>query len=71
MSKVIVDIGMSLDGFVAGPNAGPHNNLGDGGKRIHRWVFDAEAWRERQNLRGGRTNRDHEVIKEATGLGPS
>jgi dihydrofolate reductase len=65
MSKVIVDIGMSLDGFVAGPNAGPHNNLGDGGKRIHRWVFDAEAWRERQNLRGGRTNRDHEVIKEA------
>ncbi len=25
MSKVIVDIGMSLDGFVAGPNGGPHN----------------------------------------------
>jgi dihydrofolate reductase len=65
MSKVIVDIGMSLDGFIAGPNAGPHNNLGNGGMRIHRWVFEVEAWRERQNLRGGRTNRDHEVIKEA------
>jgi len=48
MSKVIADLSMSLDGFIAGPNAGPHNNLGDGGMRIHRWVFDVEAWRERQ-----------------------
>ncbi len=30
MSKVIVDMGMSLDGFIALLNAGPHNNLGDG-----------------------------------------
>jgi hypothetical protein len=36
MSKVIVGMGMSLDGFIAGPNAGPHNNLGDGGTKIHR-----------------------------------
>jgi len=27
MSKVIVDVGMSLDGYIAGPNAGPHNKL--------------------------------------------
>jgi hypothetical protein len=33
MSKVILGMGMSLDGFIAGPNAGPHNNLGDGGPR--------------------------------------
>ena len=46
MSKVIVDMGMSLDGFIAGPNAGPHNNLGYGGTRIHRWVYDLETWRE-------------------------
>ena len=45
MGKVFVDMGMSLDGFVAGPNAGPHNNLGDRGTRIHRWVYDLEAWR--------------------------
>jgi hypothetical protein len=35
VSKVIVDMGMSLDGFIAGPNAGPGNPLGDGGMRIH------------------------------------
>ncbi len=32
MSKVIVEMGVSLEGFVAGPNAGPHNALGDGGE---------------------------------------
>ena len=37
MSKVIVDMGTSLDGFIAGPNGGPQNPLGDGGHRIHRW----------------------------------
>jgi hypothetical protein len=35
-----------LDGFVAGPNAGPDNALGDGGMLIHRWIYDLEAWRE-------------------------
>ena len=66
MSKVIVDMGMSLDGFIAGPNAGPQNALGDGGHRIHRWVYDLESWRERQSLTGSQTNRDDEVVKEAT-----
>jgi dihydrofolate reductase len=46
-------LGMSLDGFIAGPNAGPDNALGDGGMRIHRWVYDLEAWRERQGLTDG------------------
>ncbi len=30
MGKVIVDISMSLDGFVAGSNGGPGNAIGDG-----------------------------------------
>jgi dihydrofolate reductase len=30
---------MSLDGFIAGPNEGPDNPLGDGGDRLHEWVF--------------------------------
>jgi dihydrofolate reductase len=65
MSKVIVDMGMSLDGFIAGPNAGPQNNLGDGGTRIHRWVYELEAWRASQGLRGGKTTTDNEIVKEA------
>jgi dihydrofolate reductase len=64
MGTVHANIGMSLDGYVAGPNAGPHNALGDGGMLIHRWVFDLESWRERQGLDGGQANRDDEVVAE-------
>ncbi|HZX05856.1 dihydrofolate reductase family protein [Kribbella sp.] len=39
MSQVIVDISMSLDGYVTGPNAGVGNGLGDGGEAVHDWVF--------------------------------
>src|SRR5262245_54688505 len=30
---------ISLDGFIAGPNEGPDNGLGDGGMRLHEWLF--------------------------------
>jgi dihydrofolate reductase len=40
MGSVIVDITMSLDGFVTGPNAGIDNGLGDGGMPLHDWVFE-------------------------------
>jgi dihydrofolate reductase len=65
MSKVIVDMGISLDGFIAGPNGGPQNPLGDGGPRIHQWMYDVESWRERQSLAGGQINQDDEVVKES------
>ena len=39
MSQVVVDISVSLDGYVTGPNAGIGNGLGDGGDAIHDWVF--------------------------------
>jgi dihydrofolate reductase len=38
MSAVLY-MSMSLDGFIAGPNVGPGNGLGDGGERLHEWVF--------------------------------
>ncbi len=37
MGKVVVDMTMSLDGFVAGPNDGPDNPLGEGGARLFEW----------------------------------
>jgi dihydrofolate reductase len=37
MSKVVVGLSMSLDGFIAGPNDGPDNPLGDGGGRLFDW----------------------------------
>ena len=39
MSSSVLYMSMSLDGFIAGPNEGPDNALGDGGDRLHEWVF--------------------------------
>ena len=39
MSATVLYMSMSLDGFIAGPNAGPGNGLGDGGDRLHEWVL--------------------------------
>src|SRR5215210_6880853 len=65
MSKVFVDISMSLDGFIAGPNGGLHNALGDGGHRLHQWVYILASWHERQGVAGGETNQDDEIVKDA------
>jgi dihydrofolate reductase len=43
MGKVLIDITMSLDGFIAGPNDGPENGLGDGGMVLHEWVFEGKT----------------------------
>ncbi|MBL8737437.1 MAG: dihydrofolate reductase family protein [Planctomycetes bacterium] len=48
MSRVFVDLGLSLDGFVAGQNRGPGNPLGDGGLAIHDWMFATATFRERR-----------------------
>ncbi|MEV6300638.1 dihydrofolate reductase family protein [Actinoplanes sp. NPDC051861] len=43
MSKVVVDIAASLDGFVAGPNQSADAPLGVGAETVlHRWMFEAE-----------------------------
>src|ERR687898_2620573 len=39
MAATVLDMSMSLDGFIAGPNEGPGNGLGDGGHRLHEWVL--------------------------------
>jgi hypothetical protein len=61
----LADLGMSIDGFGAGANAGPDNPLGDGGPRIHGWMYKLEAWRERLDRSGGEAgNPDAEVVEE-------
>src|SRR3954451_9102866 len=39
MSATVLYMSMSLDGFIAGPNEGPGNGLGDGGHRLHEWLM--------------------------------
>jgi dihydrofolate reductase len=39
MGSTVLDMSMSLDGFIAGPNESDDNGLGDGGQRLHDWAF--------------------------------
>lgn len=39
MSKVVVQMSMSVDGFIAGPNPAPDNPLGTNGTKLHDWMF--------------------------------
>jgi len=64
MTKVFVDVGLSLDGFIAGPNGGPGNPLGDQGVRIHEWVFALASFRERLGMTGGETGGDDAIVRQ-------
>jgi dihydrofolate reductase len=65
MGKVTVDISVSLDGFVAGPNQTLEEPLGEGGERLHEWVFALASWRESHGRAGGEVNEDSKVVEEA------
>ena len=39
MGKVLLHVSMSLDGFIAGPDVGVERPLGEGGERLHDWMF--------------------------------
>ena len=57
MSATVLYMSMSLDGFIAGPNEGPDNGLGDGGHRLHEWAMtggdvDLEAIRRSAGVNG-------------------
>jgi dihydrofolate reductase len=65
MTNVTCDISISLDGFVAAPNPSLEHPLGEGGMRLHDWVFGLASWRERHGLEGGETNADSEVVAES------
>jgi dihydrofolate reductase len=40
MSKIVLYMSMSLDGFIAGPGDEQDNPFGTGGQRLHDWAFD-------------------------------
>jgi dihydrofolate reductase len=67
MSNSVLDMSMSLDGFVAGPNETPDNGLGDNGRRLHRWLGFGD-----EDAVGGaaeRASADEEVMAELMATG--
>jgi dihydrofolate reductase len=65
MSSVNCQISISLDGFVAGPNQSLENPIGEGGMRLHEWVFRTDAWRGQHGLEGGERDADSQVVEDA------
>jgi len=64
MTKVAAGITTSLDGYITGSNDGPGRGLGEGGERLHYWVFGG-PWSYDEEPRGEATGADKEVLDEA------
>jgi dihydrofolate reductase len=60
-----LQISMSLDGCVAGPNQSLDDPIGMGGGQLHEWVFPLAAWREMHGLEGGEKTASDSVLREA------
>ncbi len=71
MSKAFVSMGLSLDGYVAGPNRSLQNMGGDGWGSLQEWLFGQRVFREKLKLgEGGETGSDNrflEAIFDRTG----
>ena len=66
MSKLKCQITMTLDGYVAGPNQGVKNPLGEGGFRIHDWAVRLKSFRELHgDTGGGETGINDDVLRGA------
>jgi dihydrofolate reductase len=65
MGNVNVDISMSLDGFVAGPNRTLDAPLGEGGELLHEWILATKSWREVHGKSGGEVTSDDEIARES------
>ncbi|MGZ4390224.1 MAG: dihydrofolate reductase family protein [Gaiellaceae bacterium] len=65
MATVTADLSVSLDGFVAGPDATLDDPLGAGGMQLHEWAFRLAAWRRQHGLEGGETDVDSALVEES------
>ncbi len=68
MSATVLYMSMSLDGFIAGPNEGPGNGLGDGGHRLHDWFLPG-ADADRTTISGRLPGVNGQVVDEFMGTG--
>jgi dihydrofolate reductase len=66
MTKVLAGITTSVDGYVAGPADGPGRGLGEGGERLHYWVFGG-PWTYAEDPEGEATGEDAAWLAEAMG----
>src|SRR3954469_904046 len=65
MGQVVLDITMSLDGYVAAPNDIPGRGLGENGEVLHYWVFGG-PWTYDSTRDFQQIGADRQVFEEAT-----
>ena len=56
---------MSVDGYITGPDDGPGKGLGEGGERLHYWVFGG-PWSYHDESRGEPAGEDADYLNEVT-----
>jgi dihydrofolate reductase len=64
MTKLRLNITMSLDGYVAGPNQSVTHPLGEGGEQLHEWAFATRTFRAVHGMEGGATGPDDDIAAE-------
>ena len=62
MTQTTVDLSVSLDGFVAGPDQTLEEPLGRDGLLLHQWIFGLATWRAHHGLEGGEGGPDDDLI---------
>jgi dihydrofolate reductase len=62
---VIAGITTSIDGYISGPDDGPGKGLGEGGERLHYWVF-GRPWTYEDGPKGEPAGEDAEWLAEVT-----
>src|SRR6266498_5877611 len=63
MSKLRLNMMMSLDGFSAGPGQSEENPFGIGGMQLNEWLFPLKAFREMQGEEGGEVNASTPIVE--------
>jgi dihydrofolate reductase len=65
MGELRIQITMSLDGYIAGPNQSLEHPLGKGAEHIHDWATKLKTFREMHGDLGGDTGLDDDVLRES------
>jgi len=64
MSKLRVNITMSIDGYVAGPDQSLEHPLGVGGERLHGWLTALAVFQDMHGGDGGVVNESTAVVEQ-------
>jgi dihydrofolate reductase len=64
VGKVVAELSVSLDGFVAGPNPTLEEPLGEGGELLHEWITRLAAWRRAHGMEDGEEGPEAALVEE-------